>query len=230
MMIAELVSFQQLLRRNSQQGITSSSTSDLGLLSNSWWSGDSWINGWSRGSLVFFTLSFLIFFTWTIGELSGYFAGPRLANAWLSFGSIFVNVGLYVGVMFFLASGATDRGNIKDGDDESQSPLFFFRWYGQYFQQMMVRVLGSSGGSSAKNGDDLWKGRLVFLQSEMAKIAQDTKLECKDMLRGVERTVGQSENQVRGEVALLEKSIASFMEEQRKTNERIHSVLDKRRL
>lgn len=227
-MIAELVSFQQLLHRNSQQGVTSSSTSDLGLLSNSWWSSDSWINGWSRGSLVFFTLSFLIFFVWTIGELAGYFAGPRLGNAWLSFGSIFVNVGLYVGVMFFLASGATDRTTIKDS--ENQSPMFFFRWYGQYFQQMMVRVLGSSGGTAAQDGGDLWKGRLVFLQSEMSKIAQDTKTECKDMLRGVETSVVKSENQLRHEVSILEKSLVAFIEEQRQTNARINDILDKRRL
>lgn len=125
MMAAALVSFQNLLRRSIPQGGPSSSSPIHvgGPLYATWWSSESWVRCWSRESVVFFSLASLVALVWTIGELVGYLTGALEGNVWLSFGSICVNVTLFVGIMMFLASGASENGK-----EDSQNPIFFFRW------------------------------------------------------------------------------------------------------
>jgi hypothetical protein len=227
MMVAELVSFQNLLRRCPQHGPSSSSpVRDGGPLFATWWSNESWVRGWSRGSVVFFSLASSVTLIWTLGEVVGYFTGALKGNIGLSFGSICINVALFVGIMMFLAGGAVESGTEADGPN----PIFFFRWYGQYFQQAMVRFLGSSNGTlRGTNKDDLvWNGRLVYLQREMANLAKDTRKECNDMLRGVESSVLKGEASIRTEVSGLEKSIAEMVAEQREMKEQFRAILQKR--
>jgi hypothetical protein len=227
MMVAELVSFQNLLRRCPQNGPSSSTpVHDGGPLYATWWSSESWVRGWSRGSVVFFSLASSVASIWILGELVGYFTGALKGNVWLSFGSICVNVALFVGIMMFLAGGAGESG--KDGDDPN--PIFFFRWYGQYFQNAMVRFLGSSNGAmNGANKDDLaWNGRLVYLQREMANLAKDTRKDCHDMLRGVENSVLKGETMIRSEVSGLEKSMVEMLAEQREMKEQFRALLQKR--
>lgn len=228
MMVAELVSFQNLLRRSIPLGGPSSSSPVHvgGPLYATWWSSESWVRGWSRGSVVFFSLASLVALAWTIGELVGYLTGALKGNVWLSFGSICVNVMLFVGIMMFLASGASEGGK----EEDSQNPIFFFRWYGQYFQQAMVRFLGSSNGSYGASSDSLvWNGRLVYLRREMTKLAEETKRDCAQMLKVVESTVHQSEQMTRTEVCGLEKSISELLAEQKEMKEQFTTLLEKRR-
>ena len=75
---AELVSFQNLLRRNSTApGVY-----------KGWGSRSSAIAGWSRGSVVFFSLCLLVIVIWMIAETVVYLLSPDDVNLFMSMGSV----------------------------------------------------------------------------------------------------------------------------------------------
>jgi hypothetical protein len=227
MMIAELVSFQNLMRRSGQPDQAASSS--LGQLYTTWWSSDySWARGWSRGSVVFFTLSSLVMVSWTIGEVVGYLVGARYGNISMSLGSVCVNVGLLCGIMLFLSTGASDGNNSKGGTDENDSKQhskLCDEWYGRYFQNTMVRLLGSSGGKARLNGTEhMWQGRLHFLRNEMLRISNETKKGRNNMMRSLESMIQQSEARVRNEVVAVETSLNDLSRERREMNEQLQQL------
>lgn len=209
-MIAELVSFQNLLRRNVQSNPTSSSSD----IYRTWLSNDAWVDGWSRGSVVFFTISLTVVVTWTIGEVAGYLDGPRDGSIWFSLGSVCVNVGLFAGIVVFLSSSALVDRNIKDSEGHTHKSAVFAKWYGRYFQQTMVRMLGSSGGRKAQGADQLWKGRLLFLQNEMVKVAAETTHECSTMVQTLSSSIEQNETNMRIELVSLERRLSELAAQQ----------------
>lgn len=228
MMIAELVSFQNLLRRNGQPNQISSASPDQ--LYTAWWSsGYSWALGWSRGSVVFFALSSLVTGSWAIGELVGYFMGTDEGNLLMSLSSVFVNVGLLCGIMFVLPTGASDSNISKgemDDDDSSHHSKLFGEWYGRYFQKTMVRFLGSSGGTMQINGTDhMWQGRLVFLRNEMCRIDNETQKDRKNMMQSLETLVLQSEARLRNEVMAVDSSLNDISRERHDVNEQLRGMI-----
>jgi hypothetical protein len=175
MMIAELVSFQNLLRRSGDRRVSASR------VYKSWWSSDDWYQGWSRGSIIFLTMSSVVILVWVLGELIGYFTGPGYGSIVLSLASVFINVALFVGIMLVLStSGASDAFDEKGvlSDDVG--------WRGVP-QRIMLCVLGSSGGSlSAGVYHDSWNGRLLFLRDELKRISDETKTDTDAKIKALE--------------------------------------------
>jgi hypothetical protein len=213
MMIAELVSFQNLLRRSKcmhSKSSTSLRTIELEveverLYEAWWWSYDAWAKGWSRGSVVFFTLSFLVITAWALGEVCGHLIGERYGNIWMSLGSVSCNVILYIGIMTFLSRGAVDTNGSR-GTVESTE------WYQRYFQKTMARILGSSGSQSHNTVgvESKWNGRLSFLCDEMKRISKDATASYSGKIHSLESRVQVSETRLRNEIVSLEKTISSL--------------------
>jgi len=213
MMIAELVSFQNLLKRNEMSDQSAGS-----MVYATWWSSDSWAHGWSRGSVVFFGLSSLVVVTWTVAEVLGHLVGTQYGNLWMSLGSVCVNVALFVCIMLVLSVGASEKTDKK----------FCGEWYGRYFQKAMLRMLGSSGGKSgsAQSGMDLeWNGRLLYLRNEMVRLSNETKEDCRSMMRLLEDKMHQSETLLRSEAASIERGLSDLTSERQAMKDQIHESL-----
>jgi hypothetical protein len=213
LMIAELVSFQNLLSRRS--------------LSNpvdNWWNrGFSCAHGWSRGSFVFFMLSSFVTVSWTIGEVLGSLMGSSYGNIWMSLGSVLVNVLLLCSIMLFLSAGASDG---KVGRDEYYNSRYF-EWYHRNFQSTMVHLLGSSGSKMHVDGvDHMWQGRLLYLRNEMERVANESKNDRKDMMKSVESLVEHSESRLRSELEAFQKIINARESENVQLLEMMAEILD----
>lgn len=213
-MLAELVSFQNLLQR-SRLPDQAASFSQLHTTSTWWSTNYSWAREWSRSSFVFFSLSSLVVVLWTICEFVGSLEGAHNGNIWMSLGSALVNVCLLCGIMLFLSAGASDGNNLHSG------------WYGPYFQKTMVRLLGgSSGGKENLNGSEhLWQGRILFLRQEMTRISNETKKDCTDILQSMESMIHQSEARIRNEVMAVEKGLNDLSNERHEKNEQLLGMM-----
>lgn len=205
MLIAELVSFQNLLRRNldTSRGPTR--------VYNAWWSSGSLANGWSRGSVMFFTLSLLLVTVWIIWETSGLFSGTSYGNIWLGIGSMFINFGLFVAIMFFLSMGASDVGSRPPTSKNSTgSARDFSEWY-KYFIHKFVGCLlvSSSDKAFGTTGADLegWQGRLVFLQQEMARAYHDANAEAMRKMEALESSLSSTETKLKNELLAVEQGL-----------------------
>lgn len=108
MLIAELASFQNLLRKDTRKEGDAPES-----IYSQWWYGTfgSGNQRWSRGSVVFFLLSALVVLVWFIAETVGYFRGRRIGNYIFSLCSILVNVILYCFIVAMLSSGASSANN-----------------------------------------------------------------------------------------------------------------------
>jgi hypothetical protein len=208
-MIAELVSFQNLLRQNAPPN--TAVVSPTAPIYKTWWSSDSWARGWSRGSAVFFSLSSLVVFVWVIGEIVGFFAGAHHRNVFLSMGSVLINVTLFIGIMLFLSTGATD--NSLNGEDDNENGRFQLigQCYTLFIKHALKFLLVSPNEKEDKSsiGDD-WSGRLVFLQREMNRTSEATKEDSKQTSKVLENAITQTEERLRTEVTSLEKGLAEL--------------------
>ena len=215
MMVAVLVSFQALLKRHESSGQTVDST-----VYASWWSSDSWARGWSRGSVVFFGVSCLVVAVWTFAEVLGHLVGvgTKYGNFWMSVGSVCVNVVLFVGIMLLLSLGASD---------ERTDTKLCGEWYGRYFQQAMLRMLGSSG-ENHKNQSSVqldWSGRLLYLRNEMAQFSNETKEECRALVTTLEEKLEHNENHLRTESAAIERGLTELRSEKQAMKQEIQESL-----
>lgn len=208
MMIAEMVSFQNLLRRSS------GNVSALAIY-KAWWSKDS-ASGWSRGSMVFFGLSSVVVLVWAIAETAGYFAGPAHGNMMMSLGSIMVTVFLFVCIMLFLSIGAGNESKLfeRNGKKIWNGRL---EHYASQFESLVhgfvLRLLGSSvtnsgtlGASSDSTAEDEWSGRIHFLKKEMKQIADEQRASTSEQMQNLESAL-------REELVKLELSFNTLKEE-----------------
>lgn len=201
-MLAELVFFQNLLRRRIPPIQTPSPTP-----AGTWRWMDSFpaAKGWSGGSVVFSVLSLLSIVSWTIGDFAGsYLFGEGYGNAWMSLGSLLVNASILSGIILCLSASASD-GNGWKGDNDDDESKAYAEWYSQYFQSFMLLLLGSSGAKAKSNGaEQQWQGRLLFLQDKMSSFAAETRNECDARMRSIESRIEESEARIRGEISAME--------------------------
>jgi len=207
MLIAEMVSFQNLLRRNVDE------SNAPRRVYNDWWSrSGSWANGWSRGSIIFFSLSSVIVLAWVLWETSGILSGDLDANVWAGLASIFINVGLFVGIMAFLSSGAATTISRLGGGKTPESHQFRWcccgEWYSNFMQGMMLRLLGSSVETHKGPAVDIaWRGRLLFLQNEMNRMIREAQEDSNKKVHDLDALVSQMENRLRHELMNVESAI-----------------------
>ena len=212
MLIAELVSFQNLLRRNVDQARAPRR------VYNAFWS--SGINGWSRGSVMYFSLASLVVAAWLMWDITAIFYGAGYGNVLLGLGSILINLLIFVGIMIFLSTGAMDisrrtkNSKVTSSEDEPHPHRLCGERYGNFLQNMVMRLLGSSSTSSSaadrQAAVDNWHGRLVFLQREIVRVATESSDETSRKIHGLEQVLQQTDNRLRSELALLESGIAEI--------------------
>lgn len=214
MLVAELVSFQDLLRSNSDKP---QSSIQIQQVYSEWWKGNMWKDrGWSRGSVCFFLASSLVVFVWTIGEAAGYFSGEMHGNVVYSLLSVFVNVVLFAAIVVFLSRGAEKAKKRDDKVSDEESEDGNLAKFQRYLQQPMQRLLGSSQDSSPSTPskrEDEWRGRVSFLQGEMNRLATASNSFAADQMKTMEQRLTTSESRVRSEVVSLEENMSQFKHE-----------------
>jgi hypothetical protein len=185
MMIAELVCFQNLLRRHDHMLAGAADS-----VYNIWCSRDL-LNGWSIASVIFFSLSILFIVFWVVLETTGYLAGYQDQWLWL-----LINVLLFVGIVIFLSSGAADlvsRLHLVRADDETTSLI----------QRVVIRLIGTSSPTSNEL-DGGWQGRIVFLQKEMTRLSEAAILDSQNQAAALEKIIEETELRLRQEIVTLQ--------------------------
>lgn len=196
MLVAELVSFQNLLKRTerSEEGPTISPR-----VYSAWWTRSALSQNWSRSSVLFFCVSVSVMVAWTLAELLGYSRGERHGNMLFSLASVIVNLMLFIMIMTFLANGATRiSGKADPNDDKSHSADGFL-------QRAMLRLLGTSrnsnlDGSIKRNDGNDWSGRVNYLQQEMSRIAKEQTALSIENSKAMEKLINLTESRLRMEI------------------------------
>lgn len=215
LLIAELVSFQNLLRKHSDLHQADAENTSC-------WQRYLWNRGWSSSSGTFFLLSATVILLWLVGETAGYFAGDKYGNFMFSLLSVLVNVLVFTAIVWFLARGAAAETD-KRGDSERSRNSRWYECIQRYIQGAMSRLLGSSQEASSlfKKGEtDEWRGRLNYLQQEMKRVSEKTNSNVINQIKHVEQHVAMSENQVRSEMSNLESGMSEIMTELRDMEKR----------
>ena len=196
MILAELISFQNLLQKDNNQ--IKFEDSDRNTFRKLWMRQRS--RGWSKGSLIFFALSLVTLLIWIIGEMLGFAAGEDYGTITFSLGSILVNVGVLVIMLTFLSQGTSGMTGASSDNDSSGSCTSC--WYRNSIQKCMVRLLGTSEGSSFDHDQDsnTWRGRAVYVQREMTRIATESKTQIKAETKALE-------GQIYTEIGALERRV-----------------------
>lgn len=237
MLIAELVSFQNLLRTADSSDIDRPES-----IYSKWWYGTFGDHRWSRGSTVFFVLSGLIVFVWFIAETAGFFTGKRVGNYVASLASILVNVILFIVIVRILSNNAKNQG---DNDtrrvlNRNRCCSCIVKWYDDTIQRAMLRLLGSDqdGNShflkrnkqtTAPHPEEEWSGRVHYLQREMMRMSEESSALMKENARALENTVSSSELRLRSEVKTVEDNLTDFkaeiMKEMKQSEQRMENML-----
>ena len=196
MILAELISFQNLLQKDRNQ--IKCDDSDRNTFRKLWMRQRS--RGWSKGSLIFFALSLATLLIWIIGEMLGFAAGEDHGTIAFSLGSILVNVGVLVIMLTFLSQCTSGMTGASSDNDNSGSCTSC--WYRNSIQKCMVRLLGTSEGSSFDKDQDssTWRGRAVYIQREMTRITTESKTQIKAETKALE-------GQIYAEMGALERRV-----------------------
>ena len=216
MILAELISFQNLLRKDSNPQYDHS---QWNVCRRIWMRQRS--KGWSRGSLIFFALSASVVIIWFIGEMVGYAAGEHYGQIAFSLGSILVNVSVLLIIVAFLSQGTS---GMTDASSDDALRGCTSCWYRNSIQRCMVRLLGTSESSSFEKDydSDSWRGRAIYIQREMTRITAESRAQIKAETKALE-------GQIYSEVGSLERRVleseAAVMSEIKASERRIETIL-----
>lgn len=217
MLIAELDSFQNLLRKTDGRNFV-----------DTWWTSGPWSQGWSRGSILFFCISVTVIVGWTFAELLGFARGERFGNIFLSLLSVVVNVVLFTIIMTYLARGADSIKSKSSEDSESADGCV---------QRAVLRLLGASRGRRLddprkKRYFNEWNGRVHYLQREMSRIAEEQTAQVEEQNRHMESLISSSESRLwthllalEEDMRLLRANLVDAMKETKQTNDNITNAV-----
>jgi hypothetical protein len=218
MLVAELVCFQNLLRKN-----PAGENREVCIVpkANASWS--RWrlvAKGWSNGSVVFFCLSSLVVVVWAAGEMAGHFSGDqRYGNSAVSLMSILVNVLVFAAMMAFLSFGAA--GNAMSSSQRSSiglqstsSVVENQTGWARRVQRTMLGFMGSSQGSwerkRGQKGGNEWRGRVHHLQSKIDKMRQESNERSQMQAQAAATDLAATELRLRNEFAEVTDQLASL--------------------
>lgn len=199
MLVAELASFQSLLRKRDprNQKVT---VDEKNGINSQWLSRGNWTGDWSRGSLLFFSLSMVVVIIWTVAELVGFAKGEQYGSILLSLSSVFVNIGLYIVMILFLGRhSGSNKGTSGEKKEWSNS-----------LQRLVLRTLGASRGNGneqwkrKRRWEEEWNGRVHFLQREMDRIADRQTGLVAEQSESLQHMINLSESRVRTELTAIE--------------------------
>lgn len=197
MLVAELVSFQNLLKRtdqNNDQGLDL-----LPLVYSVWWTRSSVLQDWSMSSALFFCVSGSVTLVWTLAELWGYSSGDHHGSVMLCLSSVIVNVILFTMIMGFLKKGASKTQSVKSDPEKEVVSL------DGCIQRAMLHVLGTSRSLDRDHKLERgyfndWSGRVNYLQQEMMRISKEQEARSMEQIRAIENLINMSETRLRMEL------------------------------
>jgi len=233
MLIAELASFQSLLRRRDQEADSQETLTGEGKVYSKWWTRTGLTHNWSRGSVLFFWLSMLVMVCWTFAELVGYVQGIQVGSLIMSFSSVFINIMLYIIIMFFLDRNQT-TSLAKDGESSDGWDVCL--------QKSVHWILGVSRRSTQVStkfsmGQDVWNGRVEFLRREMDRHAKSQTDFVKGQSENLQKFMNMSETRVRAEIneidnkfSVLEASVQRELHDTREINANLLSAVKELRI
>lgn len=168
-----------------------------------------WIK-WTKGGFIFICASAFVVLSWIILEISASVSGDY-GDARFSVGIIFINVGILVVLVTVLSRRVFIHSKLQ--------PLFGGRFYAKPIQALMLRLLGTSEESF--NKEDEWRGRVVHLQNEMARISLEDSRKTQAILSKevrklelkIEAQRTESEEKLIHHLRLSEQRIESMMNE-----------------
>jgi len=237
MLVAELVCFQNLLRKTSDtDSFADGSTTTIGNSSQSnkvfdkWWAGRSCAKGWSRGSVLFFALSSLVILFWIIGEMLGYFSGERYGNVAVSMGSILINIVVFAAIMAFLSRGAdsitlsaskraSNNGGLVQTNSSDSTESSTVR-LPAFLRNLILRIMGSSqdnwsfnfirSGRDPSRDQNEWRGRVHYLESRLEQMTKDSYTRSAKQLQSLEQLVAATEQRLKLEMAGVDQRVGGI--------------------
>lgn len=234
MLIAELASFQSLLRRRDQDADSPEIPKTKGNTYSNWWTSSGLSHNWSRGSVLFFLLSMVVTICWTFAELVGYFRGIQVGSILMSFASVLINIALYIIIMIFLdRNSATNSAKKIESMNSSWS---------NSLQKVVHWVLGVSRRSKKvssrfSRGQDVWHGRVEYLQREMDRNTERQKelvvaqSEClQNFMNTSETRVRTDINEIDENFKLLEAAVRDELNMTRAINASVLSAVNELRM
>ena len=150
----------------------------------------------------------------------------RVGSIVMSFGSILINIMLYLIIMIFLDRNSATNSSTKSEPERAS-------WYTSY-QKVVHWVLGVSRRSKKvssrfSRGQDAWHGRVEFLQREMDRNTERQKELVMAQSECLQACVNTSETRVRSEISDIDDKFnsleTSVQEELKLTREVNASVL-----
>ena len=217
MILAELISFQNLLRKDNHPVVYE--PSERNIFRRLWMKMRSL--GWSRGSLVFFAMSASVVFIWFIGEMVGFASKQDYGNIKFNVGSIVLNVCVLLIIVAFLSRGTAVMTGASSDDALSGCTSC---WYRNSIQKCMTRLLGTSDSPSSFQDHEAesWRGRAIYIQREMVRITSDSQAQIKSETKALE-------GQIYSEIASLEQRLleseTAVMTEIKNSERRIEAIL-----
>jgi hypothetical protein len=199
MLVAELASFQSLLRKRDPRD--NCDVDEKNGIYSQWLSSGNWTGNWSRGSLLFFTLSMIVVMIWTVAELVGFAKGEQYGSIVFSLASVFVNIVLYIVMILFLGRHSGSNKGMGGETKEWSNSL----------QRLVLRTLGATRGignepwKRKRRGEEEWNGRVHFLQREMDRIADRQTAVIAEQSESLQHMINLSESRVRTELSSIEK-------------------------
>lgn len=163
----------------------------------------------------------------------GYVRGVQVGSIFLSFASVFINIAVYITIMVFLdRNSATNSATKNEPVDAS--------WSNSY-QKVVHWILGVSRRSKKvssrfSRGQDVWHGRVEFLQREMDRNTERQKEFVMAQSESLQNFMNTSEARVRTEInqidekfKLLHASMQDEVEGTRSVNASILSAVNELR-
>mmetsp|Transcript_23241 Transcript_23241/g.34307 ORF Transcript_23241/g.34307 Transcript_23241/m.34307 type:complete len:905 (+) Transcript_23241:675-3389(+) len=208
LLVAELVSFQNLLRTHPELKADSSEAGKRFFFSALW------NRGWSRASITFFCLSALVIFVWLVGEIAGFASNEQQTGSFAySFLSIVVNVLVFAAIVVVLSNGAAGLEEVKSEEREGDKRR---RWISKCYNQLqkfMTGLLGSPQAAASffrKGETEDWRGRVHYLKNEVKRIVEEENGLIANQIKLVEQTVTVSETHLRSQINSIEEGLSEL--------------------
>ena len=181
----------------------------------------------TKGGKVFIILSSSILFIWIAWEIHACLYTERYAALSHRLSAIVFDILLLCGIILFLKDGAETSRKNKEG----------FRgvlasWYNRSIQKFMYRLLGTTSGAQTNTTKSFeieheWQGRLSHLVKEMIRISGESVARTKTELEGMQEN---TESRLHSELLALQQrmmnSESRMMEEIKKGEERMEKKLE----
>lgn len=194
MLLAELVSFQHLLRPKKATEQLYNKKTYLP------WSGLCWKSKMRRESLVFFGLCSFVIVSWIVGETLAFYGREHDENFSFNLGSLGLVFGLLLAIFFILVRGASGSSSAHPSIAKT-------------IQWIMSHFIRTSADAWNVAHEQEWKGQVNYLQREMSRIANETTAHTRMLIQEEIRVTNEQRKQLERRIIDSEERIMAQIKE-----------------